>query len=469
MRFFYATLIALLLAGATHAQVYTKADPMPEPSVDIGEHMIRNLKYPVDARDQGIVGKVIVKFIINESGIMDSIWLHSSVYPSLDSEAIRVIKLLPPWKPGMIGGKPVKVSYNLPIRFELSGVPTQDLTRRILPADAVRIGVNYVIQHPDSQKTSKKAITSYGIVKYLDAEQLYDEEAIRRGVTGDLTISFVIDEHGNAGDFVVRKPLFPILDTRALNALKLMPKWEPATIKGKPVASPVSITFCFRINGKSLGVPRIPVQGPVLTYADQMPESRVDIRRYIAEHTTYPEDAATANVSGKVTLRFIVTRTGNIDSISVLKPLYPSIDSMALSLVRDMPVWIPGKQNGEDVNVWYTLPLQFSCKMTDDTATIAAYPDFSLENYIGTYLSIQNIPKNVDSEGDVIVAFIVNPDGTTGEATIKQSLHPEVDKEALRLVEMMPKWKPARKNGVPVASRLSLPIYFNMKELRKKQ
>ncbi|HEX7414749.1 MAG TPA: energy transducer TonB [Bacteroidia bacterium] len=79
----------------------------------------RNLRYPEMAKDQFVQGKVLVNFIIDEEGKILKATVLSGIGYGCDEEALRVIKLMPKWKPGMAGGKPVKVSFTQPITFRL--------------------------------------------------------------------------------------------------------------------------------------------------------------------------------------------------------------------------------------------------------------------------------------------------------------------------------------------------------------
>ena len=78
-----------------------------------------NLRYPRIAQDNGIHGKVYVNFIVERDGSVSNARVINRIDPSLDNEALRVINLLPKWKPGTQGGKPVRVSYSVPINFVL--------------------------------------------------------------------------------------------------------------------------------------------------------------------------------------------------------------------------------------------------------------------------------------------------------------------------------------------------------------
>jgi protein TonB len=79
-----------------------------------------NVKYPVIAQENGIQGRVICQFTVNKDGsIVDIEVVKTGGDPSLDKEAIRVIKSMPKWNPGKQRGKPVRVKYTIPVNFKL--------------------------------------------------------------------------------------------------------------------------------------------------------------------------------------------------------------------------------------------------------------------------------------------------------------------------------------------------------------
>ncbi len=80
----------------------------------------KNIKYPEIAKENGIQGKVFVQFVIGKDGKVTDVQVVRGVDPSLDKEAVRVILSMPAWKPGKQRGKPVRVSFQLPINFKLN-------------------------------------------------------------------------------------------------------------------------------------------------------------------------------------------------------------------------------------------------------------------------------------------------------------------------------------------------------------
>ena len=78
-----------------------------------------NLKYPVEAAKNGITGTVYVRFVIKKDGTVSDVSILRGVHPLLDNEAMRVVRMMPKWKPGMQNGKPVPVYFTIPVKFIL--------------------------------------------------------------------------------------------------------------------------------------------------------------------------------------------------------------------------------------------------------------------------------------------------------------------------------------------------------------
>lgn len=79
----------------------------------------KNLKYPMIAQENGVSGRVFVQFDVNASGSIENVIVVRGVDPSLDREAVRVVKSSPKWTPGKQRGRPVRVRFTFPIVFQL--------------------------------------------------------------------------------------------------------------------------------------------------------------------------------------------------------------------------------------------------------------------------------------------------------------------------------------------------------------
>ena len=78
-----------------------------------------NIKYPEKAKKDGVKGRVFITFVVEKDGRIDNVELLRGIGSGCDEEAMRVIKSMPKWSPGMTNGEPVRVQYNLPIKFAL--------------------------------------------------------------------------------------------------------------------------------------------------------------------------------------------------------------------------------------------------------------------------------------------------------------------------------------------------------------
>ena len=105
-------------------KVYEVVDQMPEfPNggiTGVMQYLGKNIKYPAAAQENGIQGRVTVQFVVNKDGSITDVKIVRGIDPNLDKEAMRVVANMPKWKPGKVGGKPVRVKYAIPVNFRLN-------------------------------------------------------------------------------------------------------------------------------------------------------------------------------------------------------------------------------------------------------------------------------------------------------------------------------------------------------------
>ncbi len=92
----------------------------PGGMLGLQKFLFQSVKYPNIAQERGIQGTVFLTFIISKEGRVENVKIIRGVDPLLDKEALRVVNSLPTWKPGKQNGRPVKVSYQVPIKFQLN-------------------------------------------------------------------------------------------------------------------------------------------------------------------------------------------------------------------------------------------------------------------------------------------------------------------------------------------------------------
>lgn len=105
-----------------------------------------------------------------------------------------------------------------------------------------------------------------------------------------------------------------------------------------------------------------PVKEEVFKAVEQMPTfpgGEAALMKYLKEHINYPTVAMENNVQGKVIVQFVVTKTGKVGEVKVARSVDRDLDKEAVRVCKSLPDFIPGRMNGQAVNVWYTLPVQF--------------------------------------------------------------------------------------------------------------
>ena len=124
-------------------------------------------------------------------------------------------------------------------------------------------------------------------------------------------------------------------------------------------------------SGKLLSSQQLP-KNPTMAGSDSIysqpeempmfPGGDVALLKFIAQNTVYPEPSKKNNIQGKVVVRFCVTEKGGISLAHVLKSVSPDLDNEALRVVKALPAFKPGKQDGKAVPVWYMIPIVFALK-----------------------------------------------------------------------------------------------------------
>ena len=104
-------------------EIYHLPDKMPKfkgGETGLAKFLKENVKYPNIARENGVQGRVLVEFIVEKNGSITNVKIIKGVEPNLNNEALRVVNMMPRWKPGKHNGKKVRVRYSMPIHFRLS-------------------------------------------------------------------------------------------------------------------------------------------------------------------------------------------------------------------------------------------------------------------------------------------------------------------------------------------------------------
>lgn len=242
----------------------------------------------------------------------------------------------------------------------------------------------------------------------------------------------------------------------------------------------------------------------IFEVVEEMPEfpgGQQALMEYISKNLRYPAEARAKGIQGRVIVSFVVKKDGSIEDTEVVRSIEPSIDKEAQRVISSMPKWKPGKQRGQAVNVKFTVPLVFrlpdapkaeEIKATDlSEVVVVAYapkeevvearkaeaarvvkvaevmPKFpggtqGLMQYLARNIKYPTIAQENKEQGKVVLKMVIGTDGRLSNIKIIESVSPELDIEAMRVVKGMPKWEPGLQDGKPVPVEYTLPVTFRL-------
>ena len=229
--------------------------------------------------------------------------------------------------------------------------------------------------------------------KHIKRNFVYPKDAFDAGIQGRVTVLFSIDEQGNVGDLQVRAPKDGAsLKKEAIRIVKKLPKFIPGKHNGKTVKVKYGIPITFRhpnpkiVNKQPVitkqpvksitkteklitdfvkfnDVQNIPQFKACLKVADTEKENCFNQRMisHIQRNFNYPSEAVAQNIEGKILVRFIIDKQGQISNIKMKGPENGRIlEQEAKRMISKLSTFIPATQDGKPVNVEYMIPINFS-------------------------------------------------------------------------------------------------------------
>ena len=227
--------------------------------------------------------------------------------------------------------------------------------------------VRYIERQLDIRKQLGKAVTIVGISAGLSALSACSDKAqkVEEVEEDSLTVGKVMVAPAThlTGDIDYRSPEdCVIVEERQPTA-----KTRTAKFKISPNKEQADTACSELIKGAMDTIPAPPVEGqlPEKIFGDvveQMPSfpgGQAALMQWLSSNMKYPTIAAENGVQGRVIVQFVVEKDGSVTDVHVAKSVDPSLDKEAARVVKAMPKWIPGKQNGSAVRVKYTVPVTF--------------------------------------------------------------------------------------------------------------
>jgi len=211
---------------------------------------------------------------------------------------------------------------------------------------------------------------------FLCSEVIYPEKALEQGMEGKAIIAFMVEKDGSVSHVRIKQSAGPELDAEARRLFSML-LWEPAISFGQPVASENEFPIDFNIKKynkhcKARGYttsesPYSPVDSSNIVYdyaaTDKKPfavfdEKGMKLATFISKNIKYPEVAYKQNLSGKVTLEFVVELHGRVSNIKTLVPVGGGCTQEAIRLLQ-MIRWMPGIKNKIAVRTLMKIDIDF--------------------------------------------------------------------------------------------------------------
>lgn len=232
------------------------------------------------------------------------------------------------------------------------------------------------------------------------------------------------------------------------------------------------------------------IEGQIYQVVEKQPEfpgGMTALMKHLRDNIRYPDEARKQNKQGRCFVGFVVETDGSISDITIKKSAGDeALDKEAMRVVSTMPKWKPGTQGGEAVRVQFTLPISYRLDPptqtnSDASDKAAQTPDSEDNNRI--YSVVENMPEypggieavmkylgkeNKDlattgiKESRAIVTMVIEPDGSVNLVSVNAKNKKNIDKDAIRKLYSMPKWKPGTQGGKAVRTKITLPIDFSI-------
>ncbi|WP_139925569.1 TonB family protein [Hymenobacter sp. DG01] len=341
--------------------VYTYVEQMPVfpgGQTALYQAIGQSIIYPTEALQQRLQGRVFVKFIVAASGKVEGATVVKSLHPLLDAEAVKAINNLPAWEPGRQVGRPVAVSYAVPITFRLPLNVEEILAERLGKAPAL-----------PEKRHARFPGGPEALYSYL-RKAPYPESARSSKLVGKVFVTVDLDADGHVTKATSIVPSgkgkklpadVAALHSAAQEYLSQMPAWEPAVAKGQPTASTITLPVSYQEDSANL-LAQLLAQ-PIYPYLDEMPVPlKEDLISASSYRIRYPASALRNQIQGEVLVYFVVDEQGKVTQPTVIRSVDPVLDEEALRVVKGFADFTPGRQNGKPASMFFVVPVTFAIK-----------------------------------------------------------------------------------------------------------
>lgn len=358
-----------------------KADSIE--SDTIRPSLVANLEWIAafeDEKIKGLKGDVLISLMINPDGSATDIHVVKSAGKILDEFSLNVISKIKTWQPAYYQGKPVVYKLLFPFKFDgedqvgINGPLTigmPDTVKKVVKSTSANEDQpDIMAQFPGGDKAR---------IEYVNSNLVYPEEAIKAGIEGTVFVQFTVTTLGEITNPRVMRGVAPSLDKASIQLIDKMPKWTPAMKDNKPVPFEMVMPIKFTLSDKDKRnaakelsaedkYSKFPTEArkiegtdiySVPDIAPEFPGGQTAFEEYFKNNAYLFEKSRERGLEGRIYVSFVIKADGSVSNAKIMRGMGEELDKIALGIVNNMPKWTPGKVNGENVDVIFTIPVGF--------------------------------------------------------------------------------------------------------------
>lgn len=468
---------------------------------EVVKYIQTHIQYPPTAVYKKIEGKVWIESVINRDGKVVQPKVAYSVHPLLDQEALRIIKMMPDWKPGKLNGETVKVKYVFPVTFRVEDhIVLVDEGPKRNPNDTGAVEIEYIppVNFDSVIKKSLEPATTENFTQKQLKEILNVIDSKRDKLTDECLksnlMSWGMDSHHIHVTFIMNTPEarkafrekiidspavifegptekapnnsmgvsdtlgillqsdYPVFSTQSKQATFVLVNHSKVTLR--------SGAYYFLTYEDERGVWRdLPIHGSFLAIGYIIEPGRT---RHLSG-SLYPE--IHHNKPGRYRFFYPVTFTDTGRKATLMAEFKLTDNPQELAEgQKEKRLAVPSTQDNRSAG---TITTSVPEVPTDDNhlfQVVECMPEFpgGMKGCMDFIQKEMRYPEEAKIQGRVHLQFIIEKDGTPAQPRIVRSVHPLLDKEALRIIRQMPKWTPGKQDGRPQRVLYPISIQFRL-------
>lgn len=415
------------------------------------QFLSQNVHYPEEAFRNGIQGRVVCQFIVNKDGsVSDVEVVRSGGHELLDNEAVRVISMMPTWKPGMQEGQPIRVRYTIPVTFRLPRDSKQESTPD--PAN---------VSQPNEPRQEELAVQKDAV---WQGDKCFEQSQYGKAMTA---YQQAISERGLTAELSQKIEAASVCNTLYTNA-----------ISAEQTATP---ELCENYQNAALMYQQLYSYHPLPYYREKAEQLETKSRyflalRYLGEgddlfsKAQYDqaaqkyqaagrlwEDAALREKAEKAVTCSNLLREARMLELDAAEENRPSQYEGALKLYTLLYSMSPQLQYKKKID---ELEKHVPRKPVKDEQPQFPGGKKALEDYLSKQMTVPT-PISEYEKDSVICLFAIDEQGRVCDIEFRlASRNDSINQEAVRILQSMPRWQPGTRNGKPARFHFSAPPFI---------